>query len=255
MRQVDLDLKGRKAFVTGGGRGIGRAIALALAAQGVDVAFNYLRNRRAADRTLQDLEATGVRTLALKANLADDEALGRAFQAIRDDFGTLDIVVHNAASGVERPGLEITRHHFEWTLDINAWGFLSTVQRAVPLMPEGGSVVAVSSLGALRAMSYYTAVGASKAALESLARHLAVELGPQGIRVNIVSPGVVDTDVLSHFPNRDDLIADFEARSPLRRLMVPADVAKTVLFLVSDLATMVNGATLFVDGGYQAVGR
>lgn len=251
---MDLDLRGRRAFVTGAGRGIGRAIALTLADNGVHVAFNYLRNRRSADDTLAEIHRRGVEALAVKANLADDDAMGGAFEEVSHAFGSLDTVVHNAASGVERDAMDITRHHFDWTMGINAWGFLSTVKRAVPLMREGGSVVAISSMGSIRAMPYYTAVGASKAAIESIARHLAVDLGPKGIRVNIVCPGVVDTDALTHFPNRETLISDFNATSPLGRLVTPQDVAGAVLFFASDLSAMVSGATLFVDGGYQAVG-
>lgn len=250
---MNLDLEGRRVFVTGGGRGIGRAIALAFADAGAHVAFNYLRNRRAAAATLAEIRGRGVDALAVKANLADDEAMAAAFDEVAGAFGSLDAVVHNAASGVERDALDISRHHFDWTLGINAWGFLATVQKAVPLMGAGGSITAISSIGATRALPYYAAVGASKGAIDALARHLALDLGPRGIRVNVVCPGVVDTDVLQHFPNREALVADFTATSPLGRIITPGDVANAVLFLASDLALAVSGATLHVDGGYQAV--
>lgn len=251
---MDLDLGGRHAVVTGASRGIGRAIALALADQGVHVAFNYLRNRRAAEETLRALEARGVTALAQRANIADPEAVRAFFAAVRERFGTLELLVHNAASGVERTALDFTLHHFHWTLDINAWGFLSAVQEAAPMLAPGSSVVAISSLGAVRSLPYYTLVGASKAAIESMARHLATELGPRGIRVNVLSAGAVDTDALKHFPNREELMATTLARTPLGRMLEPEDVAQAVLFLASDLSRMVTGATLFVDGGYHAVG-
>lgn len=251
---MDLELKGRRAVVTGGGRGIGQAIAVALADAGVHVAFNYLRNRRAADATLSELRSRGVEAFAMKANMADPPALTAMFDEVRERFGTIDLLVANAASGVERTAMELTRRHFQWTMDINAWGLLHSAQLAAPLMPRGGSIVAISSLGATRAMPYYTAVGASKAAIESLCRHLAVELGPQGIRVNAVQPGVVLTDVLQHFPNRDDLIEGALTRTPLGRMVTPLDVAQTVLFLASDLSAMVTGSTMIVDGGYQTQG-
>lgn len=251
---MDLDLAGRHAVVTGAGRGIGRAIALALADQGVHVAFNYLRNRRAAEETLRALEARGVQALAQRANVAEPEAVKEFFAAVRERFGTLEVLVHNAASGVERSALEFTQHHFHWTLDINAWGFLSAVQQAAPMMERGASVVAISSLGAVRSLPYYTLVGASKAAIESMARHLATELGPRGIRVNVLSAGAVDTDALKHFPNREELLSTTLARTPLGRLLAAEDVAQAVLFLASDLSRMVTGATLFVDGGYHIVG-
>lgn len=251
---MNLDLEGKHAVVTGAGRGIGRAIAVALADQGVHVAFNYLRNRRAAEDTVRELESRGVQAYAGRANVADPEALKAFFAKVGERFGSLELLVHNAASGVERAGLDFTLHHFHWTMDINAWGFLSSVEEAAPLMAPGASVVAISSLGAVRALPYYTLVGASKAAIESISRHLASELGPKGIRVNVVSAGAVDTDALKHFPNREELLASTLAHTPLGRMLEPDDVAQTVLFLASDLSRMVTGSTLFVDGGYSVVG-
>lgn len=251
---MNLDLKGKHAVVTGAGRGIGKAIALALADQGVDIAFNYLRNRRAAEETVKEIEARGVNVYAGRANVADPEALKAFFGEVKEQFGSLELLVHNAASGVEREALDFTLHHFHWTMDINAWGFLSAVEEAAPLMSPGASVVAISSLGAVRALPYYTIVGASKAAIESMSRHLATELGPRGIRVNVISAGAVDTDALKHFPNREELLSSTLARTPLGRMLEPEDVAQAVLFLASDLSSMVTGSTLFVDGGYNVVG-
>jgi enoyl-[acyl-carrier protein] reductase III len=251
---MDLGLRGRRAVVTGAGRGIGRAIAFALADAGVHVAFNYLRNRRAAEETLEKLHSRGVEAFAMKANVADETALSGMFTEVRERFGGLDLLVANAASGVERPAMEITERHFRWTMDINAWGYLSAAQQAVPLMENGGSIVAISSLGSVRALPYYTAVGASKAAIESLTRHLAAELGPRGIRVNALCPGVVDTDALGFFPNRRELLAEAKSRTPLGRMLTPEDVASTVLFLASDLSTMVSGCTIVVDGGAHVLG-
>jgi enoyl-[acyl-carrier protein] reductase III len=251
---VTLGLQGKVAVVSGASRGIGRAIALACARQGMDVAFNYLRNRKAAEETRQGIEALGVRCLAVKANVAEPERVKELAAAIGEAFGRVDLLVSNAASGVERGALDLTLHHWHWTMDINAWGFLSLVQELAPLMEGGASVVAISSLGAVRALPYYTAVGASKAALESLARHLAVELGPRGIRVNVLSAGPVDTDALRHFPNRAELLAESARRTPLGRIVTAEEVAAGVLFLASDLSRMVTGTTLTVDGGYAAVG-
>lgn len=241
-------------MVTGAGRGIGRAIALALADAGVNVAFNYLHNRRAANETLGLLAERNVNCFASRANVADPEAMEAFFQEVSAKFGTLDLLVHNAASGVERPATELTLHHFQWTMEINAWGLLSASKLAAPMMTSGGSIVAISSLGSVRALPYYSAVGASKAAIESLSRHLATELGPSGVRVNVISAGAVDTDALKHFPNRQELLDEAIRRTPLHRLTTPEDVANTVLFLASDLSAGVTGATLFVDGGYHVVG-
>ncbi len=244
--------KGQYALVTGGSRGIGKAIALRLASAGVHVAINYLRHAKKADETAGEIRAYGVRSLAIRGNVAEIGEVESMFEQLRHEFGSLDILISNAASGVLRPALELSPRHWQWTMDINAGTLLPLVQRCVPMMPEGaGKIIAVSSLGATRAIPNYTAVGASKAALESLVRHLALELAPRGINVNAISAGIVDTEALKHFPNREDLIAQTTKRTPAGRLTLPEDVADAVLFLVSPLARMIHGQTLIVDGGYS----
>jgi enoyl-[acyl-carrier protein] reductase III len=255
MSSVRIDLSNRYALVTGGSRGIGRAIAVEVGRCGARVAINYLRNRRAAEETAAAIRAAGgPEPLIVKANVADDEHLERLFAELKEKFGTLDILVSNAASGVLKPAREISAKHFEWTMAINAQALLGLAQRAWPLM-EGrcGRVVAVSSLGAARAIPYYTAVGASKGALESLVRHLALELGPRGVRINTVSPGVVATDALKHFPNREAMLETNRRTTPVGRLATPEDVARVVAWLVSDAAEMIHGQTIVVDGGYSIV--
>jgi len=252
MSGATLDFSGRKALVTGGGRGIGRAIAIRLAEAGCDVAVNYLRNRAPAAETAAAVEALGRKVLLFKGNVADVASHAALFERLSAEFGRLDVLVSNAASGVIRPALDLTHRHWQWTMDINAAALLSLAQHAVPLM-EGrdASILAVSSLGAVRAIPNYAAVGASKAALESLVRHLAVELAPRGIRVNAISAGVVDTDALKHFPNREELLGESARRTPAARLTEPGDVADVVLFLASPLASMMVGQTVTVDGGYS----
>jgi enoyl-[acyl-carrier protein] reductase III len=139
-------------------------------------------------------------------------------------------------------------------METNALALNLLTQRALPLMTSGGRVIAMSSLGAQRAMPGYGFIGASKAALESLARALAQELGPKGIRVNVVSAGVVDTDALAYFPNRDELLKNFAARTPAGPVLTPDDVANAVYLLCLPEAAMVNGHTLVVDGGFAISG-
>jgi enoyl-[acyl-carrier protein] reductase III len=249
-----IDLGGKRALVTGGSRGIGRAIAVRLAEAGADVAINYLRNKKPAEETAAAVRKAGGRALLLKANVAAVDTHGAMFEAISKEFGGLDVLVSNAASGVIKPAMELTLRHWHWTVDINAAALLPLAQQAVPLMGDrGGHVIAVSSLGAVRAIPQYAAVGASKAALESLVRHLAVELAPRGIRVNAVSAGVVDTDALKHFPNRDLMLSESARRTPAGRLVEPRDVADAVLWLASPLSGMVVGQTIVVDGGYSVL--
>ena len=248
------NLQGKIALVTGGSRGIGRAIALRFAESGVNVVVNYVRHRRDAEETAAQIEAQGVRCLIVKANVANDDDVEQMCARIGEEFGVLHFLVSNAASGVLKPALELSSRHWNWAMDINARALLTLARYGVPLMRERGCMLAVSSLGAVRAIENYTAVGASKAALESLVRHLAVELGPMGINVNTISAGAVDTEALKKFPNREQILSTALGRTPLGRLTTPEDVANVALFLCSDLASMIQGQTIVVDGGYSIRG-
>ena len=247
-------LAGKTALVTGAARGIGRAIATKLAAAGCDVAVNYYNSAEAAEALCAQIRAGGRRACAIQGSVGIPDSVDEMFAEFRRHFDRLDIVVSNAASGVLKPTVEMTLKHWRWCLETNALALNLLVQRALPLMPAGGRVVAMSSLGAQRAMPGYGFVGASKAALEALARALAQELGPRGIRVNVVSAGVVDTDALSYFPNRDALLADFARRTPAGPVLTPQDVADAVYLLCLPEAAMINGHTLVVDGGFAISG-
>jgi len=249
---MDLRLRGKRALVTGSSRGIGSAIALSLADFKVDVAINYLRNRARAEATADEIGSRGVRSLVLKGNVANPEHVERMFDTILDRWGGLEIVVSNAASGVLRPARELTLHHFDWAMHINAAALLPITQNFLKVPANGEKVVvAVSSLGAVRAIPNYAAVGASKAALESLVRHLAAEFAPEGLRINAVSAGTVDTDALQHFPNRDQLLDRALQRTPVGRLLEPQDIANTVVYLCTEFASMIHGQIIVVDGGYS----
>jgi enoyl-[acyl-carrier protein] reductase III len=216
------------------------------------VAINYLRHRSRAEETAQEIRDRGVRALLVKGNVADPGDVARIFDTIRSEWGGLDILVSNAASGVLRPARELTLHHFDWAMHINAAALLPLTQNLLEMPSDGEKVlVAVSSLGATRAIPNYTAVGASKAALESMVRHLAAEFAPEGLRINAVSAGTVDTDALLHFPNREELLEAARRRTPAGRLLSPQDVANTVLFLCTEYASMIHGQVLVVDGGYS----
>ncbi len=249
-----FDLQGKVALITGGSRGIGRAIALRLAASGVNLVVNYVRHKRDAETTAEAAKALGVKCLVIKANVANDEDVAEMFERIKAEFNALHILVSNAASGVLKPALELNTRHWNWAMDINARALLTLSHHAVPMMSAGARIIAVSSLGAVRAIENYTAVGASKAALESLVRHLAVELGPRGIHVNTISAGAVDTEALKKFPNRTEILDTALGRTPMGRLTTPEDVADIALFLCSDLAAMIQGQTIVVDGGYSIRG-
>jgi enoyl-[acyl-carrier protein] reductase III len=247
-------LAGRVALVTGAARGIGRAVALKLASTGCDVVANYYNSHDEAEAVCAEVRNMGRRAVAVKASVGLPESVDELFVELQKHFDHVDIVVSNAASGVLRPTMEMTLKHWRWCMETNAFALNLLAQRAVPMMPSGGRIVAMSSLGALRAMPHYGFIGASKAALESLVRSLAQELGPRGIRVNAVSAGVVDTDALQHFPNREELLASFAHRTPAGPVLTPQDVAGAVYLLCLPEAGMINGHTLFVDGGFAISG-
>jgi enoyl-[acyl-carrier protein] reductase III len=238
----------KTAFITGASRGIGRAIALRLADEGHSVAVGFFRNRTKAEAVCAEIEGRGVKAMPIKVHVGDLDAIERAFDEIKETFGSLDVFVSNAASGVLKELADIDARAWQWTMDINARALMFCSKRAAELMPDGGSIVALTSAGSTRVLPGYGAVGASKAALESLVRYLAVELAPN-VRVNAVSPGVVDTDALTHFPNGQEIIAAASAKTPALRLATPEDVAACVSFLCSPGAEMIRGHVLVVDGG------
>ena len=237
---------GRSVLITGGSRGIGKAIALRFARDGATrVAIGYMRSDAAAEETAAELRALGAEPVLVRGNVTSDGVL----EQVRE-LGPLDVFVHNAATGVIRPALETEDKHWDWTLNANARSVLALSRVIVPAMPQGSSIVAISSLGSIRVLENYALVGTSKAALESLVRYLAVELGPSGIRVNAVSGGVVETGALDHFPNREEML-EMGAKNPAGRIVTPDDIAGAVAFLCGPDAEMIRGQIIVVDGGFS----
>ena len=240
--------EGKSVLVTGGSRGIGRGIALRFAERGAArVVISYLRTDRAAEETGDELRALGAEPVLLRGNLGDADKVA----ALAEQAGPLDVLVSNAATGVIRPALELTEKHWDWTMNANARALLTLARTAVPSMPRGSAIVAISSLGSTRVLDDYVLVGTSKAAIESLVRYLAVELSPLDIRVNCVSAGLVETGALEHFPKREMMLEFYRERTPAGHLVEPDDVANAVAFLASPDAAMIRGQTLVVDGGYS----
>jgi enoyl-[acyl-carrier protein] reductase III len=242
----------KRAVVLGGSRGIGRAIALRLASEQVHVIVNYARSSEAAEATAAECRAMGVEAEAMRADVGDPDALSALFHEV-SVWGGVDILINNAARGLERPrpAIEQRPKHLHSTMDVNVFGPWSAVQDATPLMEArgGGVVVNLLSPGAWHYMPDYSAVGVSKAALASLTTYLAVELAPRGIRVNGVSAGWVEGSEGEH-SYRADISNKVRPHVPAGRNVAPEDVAATVTWLCSDEASMLVGETVHLDGGF-----
>ena len=240
-----MSLDGSSVLVTGGTRGIGLAIALRLVRDGASRAvLGYMRNDTAAEEAAAQIRGAGAEPVLVRGEVSKEQVVAELAS-----HGPYRVVVHNAATGVIRPALETTDHHWDWTLNANARALLALARATAPSMPEGSSIVAISSLGSERVLENYVLVGTSKAALEAVVRYLGVELAP-AIRVNAVSGGVVDTGALEHFPNKEEMLRSAE-RTPAGRLVSADDIAGVVSFLCSDDAAMVCGQTIIVDGGFS----
>ncbi len=251
---MSLIFENKVALITGGARGIGKATALKLANAGCDIAIVYYNSSDEAALLVDEIKALGRRAIAIQANVADHPSVKDLFMQFREQFDKLDFLISNAASGVLKPALNMSTKHWRWCMETNALALNHLVSEGREMMPPGSRVVALSSLGAHRAIPNYAFIGASKAALEALVRSLSLELAEFGISANTVSAGVVDTDALKHFPNRQQLLDEYQETSLADRPLTPADVADTVYLLCLPEAAMIKGHTLFVDAGYSVVG-
>jgi enoyl-[acyl-carrier protein] reductase III len=241
----------RVVLVTGGSRGIGRAVALRFASAGTTLFINFFQDREAAEKTAREVADRGGQAFSFQADLKDPEQIRAMFQDVRSTMGRLDVLVHNAASGVLRQTLELTAKQWDWVMATNARSLLLCAREAAATMTNGGRIISLSSLGSERVIPQYSAIGVSKAALESLTRYLAAELAPRGITVNAVSAGAVPTDIWNLIPDGQEILEKVRERTPCGRLLTCEDVAETVYFLASPQAHMIQGQVIVVDGGYS----
>lgn len=248
-----MTLKGKVALVTGGTRGIGRATAIDLARRGCNVAVNYFSSRDSAQETVELLQGMGVQAVAFRGNVGNSDKLVQMVEETIEQMGGIDILVSNAASGALKPVMELSAKDWTRTLDINARALLVAAQTAAPSMKArgGGCIVALTSQGSTHVIPNYAAVGTSKAAIESLVRYLAAELASDGIRVNAVSGGVVDTQSLRRIPGGEHILEQSARRTPMGRNGTPDDLAGVVTFLCDDASRWITGQVLIVDGGYS----
>lgn len=243
----DLALGGKCALVTGGGRGIGRAISLALAEQGVSVAACYTRDVSAGEELQDALRQFGNRSYTTRADVANEESVATLLSGVRERFGGLDVLVNNAGVVSHRTLEDLDYAEWQRVLDTNLTGMYMVTRAALPLMKPGASIINISSAVAmvgLPARAHYTA---SKAGALGLTRSLCKELGARDIRVNAIAPGIIRTDQVAHLTDsQQERYASFAA---LNRLGEPGDVGDVALFLASDLSRFVSGVTINVDGG------
>lgn len=238
------DLAGKNALVTGGSRGIGRAIAEGLAARGAAVAVNYRSNADAAQEVVDGIIASGGRAVALPGDVSDPDTITRLFDRSEAELGPLDIVVNSAAVVVNKPLADYTLEDYQATFDANTRGAFLVLQQAAARVREGGRIIAISSGGTRLLLSGTTLYLGSKGAVEQFVRGVAVEAGPRGITVNAVSPGFTRTDMLGEGEH-----AELAAMSPLGRIGEPEEVAAVVTFLASPAAGWVTAQNIGAGGG------
>jgi len=248
-----IDLTGRVALITGSSRGLGKACALRLAEAGADIVINYVTSRAGAEEVAREVQALGRRAAVVKADVSWQEDIVSMIDFVRDHFGALDILVSNAASGGFRSLMTTSAMNFEATMNVNVRALIFLVQAAFPLLERSNGrakVVALSSHGAFLALPFYGVIGTSKAALESLVRHFALELGNAGINLNVVEAGLLDTDSSRQIPDFEDMARTWQTRTMVgNRVLDVRDAADAVVFLSSPLSDLIQGQTIVVDGG------
>jgi len=246
-------LAGKVAVVTGGSSGIGLATAKRFAAEGAHV-FITGRRKKELDAAAAEIGRSATAVVGDVANLAD---LDRLYETVRKQKGRLDVLFANAGGGEFVPLGEVTEEHFDRTFDANVKGLLFTVQKALPLMPDGGSIILNASVAGVKGIPAFSVYSASKAAVRSFARSWTSDLKARRIRVNAISPGPIETPIFGTiFPTQesvDQFKAEMSAQVPLGRMGAPEEIASAALFLATDESSYITGVELFVDGGMAQV--
>ncbi|MEH1821723.1 MAG: glucose 1-dehydrogenase [Nostoc sp.] len=246
-------LEGKIALVTGGNSGIGLATAKQFVAEG---AYVYITGRRQVELDAA-VEAIGKNVTAVQSDVSNLADLDRLFATIKQEQGHLDIIFANAGGGQIAPLGAITEEHFDKTFNVNVKGLLFTVQKALPLLPEGASIILNASITSIKGTPAFSVYSATKAAVRSFARNWILDLRERKIRVNAISPGVVPTPGYDHLGLNDQQLQEFvdsqASTIPLGRVGKPDEIAKAVVFLASDDSSFVNGIELFVDGGMAQI--
>jgi 3-oxoacyl-[acyl-carrier protein] reductase len=242
---MDITLAGKKALVTGGSRGIGRGIVLGLARAGADVVTCYRTDSEAVASLARELKETGGDHQLVKADVSDPAEVDALIEACRASLGSIDVLVHNAGVISHVPFAQLPVEEWRRIVDNNLGGPYLVTQRALPVLSAGASIIFIGSKVASVGIPLRAHYTATKAGLVGLTRSLAKELGPLGLRVNVVAPGPIQTEE----PTPPEVLERYQKLIPLGRLGTPDDIAGVVAFLASDLSKFVNGETINVDGG------
>ena len=244
--------KDKVAFVSGGSRGIGLAVSERFARNGAHIIFSYLRSRSDAAAAEKHLLVFGTKILSLRANMGNEEQTRKIFETIQNEFGVLDFMIHNAATGDLKSALDLTLEEWDRSLDINLKSLLLCAKLSVPMMAgRNGKIISISSQGSQRCLPNYSAVGVAKSGIECLSRYLAVELAPKGINVNVVMAGTTETQSLKKIPSHEEMVHLAKTKTPVGRIGHPQDIANVVLFLASEESRWIVGQTIVADGGYS----
>ncbi len=251
---MSSDLRGKKALITGASRGIGRATAIRLAQSGAEVAINFVSNETAARDVANEISSIGGKAILIKADVSEEEDIAQMMKAVQDQWGSLDILISNAAGGGFRYLETASSRNFDAAMHTNVRSLMLLVQAAMPMMNAAGpnrKVIALTSHGSDRALPHYALIGASKAAIESLIRHMALEYGPNGINFNCVLAGFVATDSTMGFPGSEVIHREANAKMLVGsdKTLMPEDVANVVHFLSTTASDFVQGQVITIDGG------
>jgi enoyl-[acyl-carrier protein] reductase III len=242
----------KTVLITGGSRGIGRATALEMASQGYNVIIVYKKNEAAAMEVLEEIKKRGSDGIAIPTDMENPEEIRSMFQEVKDKIGHLDALILNAAASAFKPLNKQKEHNMERTFNLTVKGALVAVQEATPLMAgRNGKIVTVSGFDSFKYVPYHGMLGAAKAALESLTRYWACELAGQGITVNSVNPGAIESDSSKTYAgdNWEPWKKEWLAATPKGRMGTPEDIAGVIAFLCSPAAEFICGQTIVVDGG------
>lgn len=248
-----FSLAGKTALVTGASRGIGRGIALSLAKAGAAVAINYRENQQEAAATVAEVEKLGVKAITVKADVSKKDNVAGMFALVKQQFGSLNILVNNAGVVAMGPAENVGEEEWDRVLDVNLKGQFLCIQEAIKIMQAGGKIVCISSIasgGVGVGFGNIAHYAASKGGVVALVEDLAIELGPKGININAIGPGVIESDMTAGMLSDEKIKTGFLQRIPKGRIGRPEDIGAAAVFLASDEADYVTGVTLYVDGGW-----